>query len=525
MNFRSLALAAFSGILLAVAFPAFDLHFLAWIALLPLFFALKGQSVKNGFWLGGISGIAYFVGTVYWVTNSMHVYGGIPIVPASLLMLLLSAYLALYPAVFGAAAVHIRKNHPSLFFIAAPALWTALELARTYAFSGFPWSLLGYSQYLALPVVQIADITGVYGVSFLIVLVNAALAEFILDRKSRFGLIVVLFAMMLVLGYGFVKLRTPAQRAGITVSVVQGNIAQDKKWDSAFQGETLAEYKQLTREALKEQPDLVIWPETATPFYFSGAAPMDQVLTADLVSFVKQNRVSLLFGSPTYEVKPNKRIIGRNSAFLLSADGRVEGAYHKIHLVPFGEYVPLRNVLFFVGKMVQAIGDFQAGNEYTVMTVPVRGNVPRPDVKVSTVICYEIIFPDLVRRFVDKGANVITTVTNDAWFGRTAAPYQHFSMAVFRAVENRVPVARAANTGVSGFIDAQGHILAASGIFTRVHLTHTLVPGAEKTFYTRFGDLFAYACVLASLIMLVWTPKNPVTLLPRRHTLHSRYHS
>jgi apolipoprotein N-acyltransferase len=275
MNFRSLLLAAFSGLLLAVAFPSLDLHLLAWIALLPLFLALRGQTVRNGFWLGGAAGIVYFAGTVYWVTNSVHFYGGVPIVPAMLITLLLCAYLALYPAVFGAAAVHIRKNHPSLFFIAAPALWTALELARTFVFSGFPWSLLGYSQYLALPVVQITDITGVYGVSFLIVLVNAGLTEFITDRKSYPGLIVVLFVMLFVLGYGSVKLRLPEQRAGIKVSVVQGNIEQDIKWDPAFQGKTLATYKQLTREALKEQPDLVIWPETATPFYFNGVATTD----------------------------------------------------------------------------------------------------------------------------------------------------------------------------------------------------------------------------------------------------------
>jgi apolipoprotein N-acyltransferase len=137
------------------------------------------------------------------------------------------------------------------------------------------------------------------------------------------------------------------------------------------------------------------------------------------------------------------------------------------------------------------------------MSVPVGGNAVKSGIGLSTVICYEIIFPDLVRRFVDKGATVITTVTNDAWFGRTAAPYQHFSMAVFRAVENRVPVARAANTGISGFIDAQGHILGASGIFTREHLTHTIVPGAEKTFYTRFGDIFAYACALASIGLII----------------------
>jgi apolipoprotein N-acyltransferase len=340
----------------------------------------------------------------------------------------------------------------------------------------------------------------VYGVSFLILLVNAALAEFIAVRKSYPGLLIALAVMLLALGYGSVKLRHPEQRAGITISVVQGNIEQDKKWDPAFQRETLAVYKQLTREALSEQPDLVIWPETSVPFYFNGVAPGDQALTADLAGFVKENRVPLLFGSATYEVKPNRRIIGRNSAFLLSADGQVEATYHKIHLVPFGEYVPLKHVLFFVDKMVQTIGDFQAGDDYTVMRVPYG----HTDTKLGTLICYEIIFPDLVRRFVDKGANVITTITNDAWFGKTAAPYQHFSMAVLRAVENRVPIARAANTGISGFIDAQGHILAASGIFTRTHLTRTLVPGAEKTFYTRFGDLFSYACVLASLLMLAW---------------------
>jgi apolipoprotein N-acyltransferase len=504
MNLRSLLLAAFSGILLAIAFPSPDLHHLAWIALLPLFLAIRGQSVRSGFWLGGLAGILYFIGTVYWVTNSVYFYGGIPIVPASLITLLLCAYLALYPAVFGAAVVHIRKNHPSFFFIAAPALWTAIELARTYVFSGFPWSLLGYTQYSTLPVVQIADITGVYGVSFLIVMVNAALADFVTDKKRYPGLVIALAATLCVLGYGSLKLRQPEQRTGMRISVVQGNIEQDKKWNPAYQGETMAVYKRLTREALKEQPDLVIWPETSTPFYFSGIAPTDQALTADLVAFVKQNRVPLLFGSPTYEVKLNRRIVGRNSAFLLSADGQVEATYHKMHLVPFGEYVPLKSVLFFVERMVQAIGDFQAGDDYAVMRVPYGHS----ETKLSTVICYEIIFPDLVRRFVDNGAEIITTVTNDAWFGYTSAPYQHFSMAVFRAVENRVPVARAANTGISGFIDAQGHILGSSEIFTEAHLTRTIVPGAEKTFYTRFGDLFSYACVLASLIMLALRPRQ-----------------
>jgi apolipoprotein N-acyltransferase len=227
---------------------------------------------------------------------------------------------------------------------------------------------------------------------------------------------------------------------------------------------------------------------------------------------VKQNQVPLLFGSPTYEIKPNRQIVGRNSAFLLSGDGRIDGVYHKIHLVPFGEYVPLKKVFFFVEKMVQAIGDFQSGSEYTVMTVPYGTPDQRRETKLCTVICYEIIFPNLVRQFVSRGAAIVTTITNDAWFGRTAAPYQHFSMAVFRAVENRVPVARAANTGISGFIDSRGRILETSGIFTEAHLTHKLAPGTEKSLYTAYGDIFSYACVLASLIMLAKLPKKQ----PRR---------
>lgn len=502
MNLRSTALAALSGLLLAATFPLFNLHFLAWIAFIPLFFALRELNVKTGFWLGGITGIVFFSGTVHWVTNSIHFYGGFPLIPASLITLSLCAYLALYPALFGACVVSIRNNQPKLLFVAAPLIWTALELARTYVFSGFPWSLLGYSQYSVLTVIQIADITGVYGVSFLIVLVNASLAAILMDRKNYVPIITAVVVVILVLGYGFVKLRAPQASDGISISVVQGNIEQDKKWDQAYQSEVISTYKRLTKDALKQRPDLVIWPETATPFYVTGVGANDRVMTADLMEFVRQNHVPLLTGSPTYEIQPNRRIVGRNSAFLLSGDGNIDAVYHKMHLVPFGEYVPLKKVLFFIEKLVQAIGDFQGGDEYTVMTVPYGEPGQRKEVKLCTVICYEIIFPDLVRRFADQGAQIVTTITNDAWFGRTAAPYQHFSMAVFRAVENRVPVARAANTGISGFIDSRGRILETSGIFTEAYLTHKLEPGTERSLYTRYGDLFSYACVIASLIML-----------------------
>ena len=192
MNIRSSALAAASGLLLALTFPKVDMHLFAWVGLVPLFLALEKQSVKTAFKLGGITGIVYFAATVHWVTNSVHFFGNIPLIPASLITLLLCAYLAIYPALFAAAFVRLKPRYPSLIFIAAPALWTALELARTYVFSGFPWSLLGYSQYRALPVIQISDVTGVYGVSFLIVLVNVSLFEFIFNRRRYTGIIIVL---------------------------------------------------------------------------------------------------------------------------------------------------------------------------------------------------------------------------------------------------------------------------------------------------------------------------------------------
>ncbi|MDH4162750.1 MAG: apolipoprotein N-acyltransferase [Nitrospirota bacterium] len=508
MDRRSLVLAGIAGLLIALSFPSADIPLLAWFGLVPLLLALRDRTPKEGFWLGALFGIVYFGGTVYWVINSVHFYGHIPLVPAALITLLLCSYNALYPALFGAIISRLRAKRPALIIIAAPAVWTGLELARTYVFSGFPWSLLGYSQYRMLPLIQFSDITGVYGVSFLIVLVNALAAGLIEDRKRYLPAIAGLAVLVAAVLYGYVRLQQSSPAEGIRISVIQGNIEQDKKWDPAYQSEVLAAYERLTKGVLEKKPDLVIWPETATPFYFNGNYQNDPAMTRDLKTFVRGMDVPLLFGSPFYERTGERSYILRNTAYLLDRSGETAAIYHKIHLVPFGEYVPLKDsLLFFVNKMVQAIGDFQGGTEYTVMKV--RNGESSGKVAVGTVICYEIIFPDLVRRFVDQGATVMTTITNDAWFGRTAAPYQHFSMAVFRAVENRVPVARAANTGISGFIDAQGRILETSQIFTEAALTRTVTPSdGSKTFYTRYGDVFAYLCGLASLVLLVNLPKK-----------------
>jgi apolipoprotein N-acyltransferase len=500
----SLALSGLSGLLLAASFPSLGYSFLAWFALVPLLFALRDQTVRTGLWISGSFGLVFFCGTVYWVANSVHFYGHVPLFPASLITLLLCVILALFFVPFGGALVHIRATHPRLLFLGAPALWVTLEYARTHLFSGFPWALLGYSQYRSLPVIQIADLSGVYGISFLVVLMNIGIAEVLLDRKRHLPLLAAALMTAVVVGYGYYRLNAPESTGSIRIAVVQGNIEQDKKWDPSYQSEVLATYKRLTQKALESRPDLVVWPETATPFYFGGIGDNEK-WTDDLRQFVRTMNTPLLFGSATYEVKPGRVIDLRNSAFLLDRDGAVSAVYHKMHLVPYGEYIPMKKILFFVEKLVQADGDFQTGTEYTVMKVrPPGGNA----VGLSAVICYEIIFPDLVRSFVNKGATVMTTITNDAWFGRTGAPYQHFSMAVLRAVENHVPVARAANTGISGFIDAKGRILETTDIFTEAYLTRSLSPSTKKTFYTRYGDIFSWLCLLASITLLALPAKK-----------------
>jgi apolipoprotein N-acyltransferase len=273
------------------------------------------------------------------------------------------------------------------------------------------------------------------------------------------------------------------------IALVQGNIEQAHKWDPAYQREVFDTYRAMTLEAAKKRPDLIIWPETATPFFWQ-----DEELRAQLVDTVKDAGTWLMTGSPSVEKSPDDRVVDYNSAYLLSPDGRETGRYDKMHLVPFGEYVPLKRLLPFVSKMVTAIGDFGTGEQYTVLKTD-KGSF-------GTAICFEVIFPELVRQFALNGANFLTSITNDAWFGVSAAPYQHFNMAVFRAVENRRALARAANTGITGIILPTGAVQARTGIFERTTLEGRIPLMGELTFYTRHGDVFAYICVVISVLII-----------------------
>jgi len=500
LNKKDYALAALSGILTALAFPMFDLEILAWIGLILYFFSLRDKNPLQSIYLGLISGITFYIILLYWIPVPIITYGKLPVPVGILLLLLLASYLSLYTATFAflTSLFRIRLGLPLV--LTAPAIWVSLELLITYLFTGFPWGLLGYSQYMNLPVIQIADITGVYGISFAIVMVNAGMYR-VMERYSE-GLSfwrgrsiwAATFILLLITGYGYWRLSsqlpTPDSQL-IKVGIVQGNIDQDQKWDLEYQTETIDTYIELTKKVSEGGLDLVVWPETAVPFYFQN----DETYKPLILKTARDINSHILFGSPAYS-RDMEEVRYYNSAFLISPGMEVVDRYDKLHLVPFGEYVPLKKLLFFVDKMAEGIGDFSTGDMVKTLDMP--------GTKIGTLICYEGVFPNLTRKIVREGATLLVNITNDAWFGNTSAPYQHLSMYSLRAVENRVPVIRAANTGVSAFIDVRGMIISRTGIFEKGYLKNRLeTPGIDSpiTFYTRFGNLFAYLCALITSLI------------------------
>ncbi len=520
---RSLVLAGASGLFIPLSFPKSDLELLAWIALVPLHWALDGKTKAQAFWIGWLSGTIAFTGMMAWVVTAMTTYGKVPLPVSYGILLLLTAYLGLYVGLYSAGAVWFRSLIPRYGFFVFPCLWVTLELIRTYALSGMPWGLLGYSQYRQIEIIQIADHMGVYGVSFLIVLVNVALAEFLSwlmpyfrnFRPARLPWELAAMAALLVTlswQYGLITLsETPFSgipRSSITVGVVQPNVDQAVKWDTAYREETLARFDRLT-EKLGRATDLVVWPEAATPFVFER----EPVYQLQLMALANRAQAPILFGSPAVRFYPDRRPYLMNSAYLLAPDGHLLGRYDKHHLVPFGEYIPFKSsLLFFLDKLVEGIGDFEPGTGSAVLTLTPKPKsaaagkaeaTPKP-ISFGVAICYEVIFPNLVRQFALNGAEFLVTVTNDAWFGASSAASQHFSMVVFRSVENHLAFARSANTGISGFIDPFGRIVEATPIFTEQAVKATMQVWRPHTFYSRYGDVFAYGCAIICALLFLF---------------------
>ena len=498
--------ALISGLFLTLSFPDTNIAWLAFFALVPLLMSIQSMTPTESFYAGFITGISFFLTLIYWIVPTIHVYGGLHLILAFGVLTLLCLYLALYPAIF---AFTLKKlKYGSYMPLLAACIWTGLEYIRTYAFTGFSWGTLGYSQYENLALIQIADFTGVYGVSFLIILVNSSLAILFMSFKKKIAgqyIIPVIYTTVLVIGvyiYGSQKINNidsqikKAEKT--TISIIQGNIKQDLKWSDEFKIHTIEKYIQLSKSQIKKNPDLVIWPETALPFYYG----FDRVLSNHVNQCVESSKTNFLIGSPAFELdKEHTRFYNR--AYMFDGFADITGSYDKNHLVPFGEYVPFGDYLTFLGKITAQAGNFSTGNQ---AFLPLEFNNHNLNVtrKTGVLICFEILFPSISSKFVKNGADILTTITNDAWFGHSSAAMQHFSIAVFRAVENRRTLARAANTGISGFIDPKGKIIETTSLFKDTAVTRKVPILTHISFYTKHGDLFAIGSILVTLAIFAW---------------------
>jgi len=499
VSLKDAGLAGLSGLMLTASLSPIDLDWLAWIALVPLLMSLKGKPSLVALKLGLLAGLSHYLTLIYWIVVVLSHYGNINFILSLAVLSLLSLYLALYIAFFGLILVSLEQDRLSSFWGAG--VWVTLEYARAHIMTGFPWCLLGYSQYSRLPLIQISDISGVYGISFVIVLVNLVIyriffASNLLKKRKSIGIEIILTSFLIgsILVYGhnslIEKADTDLEGKGLRAVVIQGNIDQSIKWDPGFQKETLAIYNNLSEKSVDFRPYVIIWPETALPFFFQDRS----YLSSEVFKAAKTTNSHILFGSPAY-AKDKDTILYYNRAYIIS-EKRVYDYYDKVHLVPFGEYVPLKKYMPFVHRLVPAAGDFSPGKKVKPINAP--------DFQIGVLICFEAIFPDISRKLAMQGADLLVNITNDAWFGRSSAPYQHLSMAVFRCIENSLPMARAANTGISAFILANGKIVSRTRLFIRQVLQQEIKFDGKKTFYSQHGDIFAILVLIVTIIRFFW---------------------
>ena len=496
-------LALASGALLALSFPRYGHPAVAFVALVPLLVAVCGWAGRPGacvgvhprraFLFGLMAGAVHFAGTVYWTGATVQTFGGlswpVAILVAGLLVIYMATFLAVAMAI---AAVFVRRLGAAGILL-APAAWVSTEYLRGHLFGGFPWIPLGNTMVTLLPIAQLASVTGVYGLSLLVAFVNAGVAVAVITAgRSRAVASVATIALVLAVsvwgGQRLAANRLVTSGTPVKVALIQGNILQVDKWNPARAAMIVDRYLRLTDQAVAGGAELVVWPESSTPFYFD-----DDPAGREIREAVRRWGTPLLLGSD--EIEPGRPNTLYNSAFMLDRGGATAAVYRKIHLVPFGEYVPFQQMLFFVAPLVEAVSSFSPGRFVTML--PVNGHMA------STAVCYEVTYPELMRDAVRQGSELLTTITNDAWYGSSSAPFQHFEMATMRAIEQGRYLVRAANTGVSGIVDPYGRVLARTQLFETVALVGEARFVQEKTVYAKIGDWVAFGSAGLTLLALL----------------------
>jgi len=498
-----MAAAALSGAVLALAFPDYHLWPLAWVALVPLLIVLRGKNPAHGALLGFITGAVLYQAVIWWIINTVTQFGHMPLWIAALVQALFLFAISSYTAFFGFAITWIaRKSSEDLALAATAPLWVAIEFARgNMGHLAFPWARLADSQYLVTPIIQIADIVGEDGISFLIVLVNATAAKVLLyfmDRRSGKAVFPTAWAaasMPLILcavSYGVLRLGENIPPAKpVRVALIQGNIDQARKWEKSYIRPQLEIYTRRTALAAREGIKTIFWPETAAPFFF-GQDPGGDALIKELS---RETGATIIFGAPAF-AKRDGQFIEYNRSWVVRPDGFTQ-SYDKVHLVPFGEYVPFANVLSFVHRVVSAIGEMEPGTGVRMLDAG--------EFKAGVQICYEVIFPRYSRAISLIGGTVLVNITNDSWYGDSPASRQSLAMGVFRAVENRMPFLRVAQSGVSAIVTDRGRIVSQTPLFVETTLTGEFTPKTgAPTVYAQMGDLFSWICALVSAAIAVY---------------------
>lgn len=491
------ALAILSSVLVVLAFPNFDFWFLAWVALVPFLYAIVFRPVTpfGTFVLGWLFGTGYFIGTVYWLTYAMIHYGGIPTPVAYLLLVPAAALFGLFTAGIGWILRRLADRWGAMAVSVAPVLWVAIAEWLRFWITGQLWNALGYSQAFHPNVIQSARFGGVYAVSLLIVLVNAAVT-FWLGRRtpSKSGFVLTGFTLVLLAGTFSLNWMpepksSPSGPSPVEVVVVQPNVPMEPAGSAAEVEALMRRHvslseSQLTRLNDPAVPRLTIWPESPMSFAYSS----NNALRTDLAAFTTRNRTSLLINS--METAPNDGAY--NSAMLIDAQGGFAGQYDKIYLLPFGEYMPIPDWVPGVSLIPPIVGNFTAGERYPLLPVGTG--------KAGVMICFESAIPSLARRYTVDGADMIIEISNDGYLGPTPVLRQHLANGIFRAVENRRPVVRATNAGISALITPRGEVKEPTKDFVPDARTFRVeAPATTPTFYARYGDILAIACAVISL--------------------------
>jgi apolipoprotein N-acyltransferase len=512
----SWGLAVLSGVLQVLVFPLPGQYWLCWVALAPLIVAILGARrrevelldasgadlrplrLRSGFVIGYVSGIIWYGGTCHWVYHSMHVYGRLSAPLSAGILVLFCLYLGLYHGLFGfclALAARRRAAGIGRALLLVPFLWVAIELARA-RITGFPWDLLGTAQVNNIPLSRLATFTGVYGLSFEIALINTAFAAaFLVPRSKRITLFLAALITSGVVQAGVFVNPRPAASDHIAV-LVQENIPilDPEQWTPEYFASTIADLSKLSvsgaldAERTQGVPGLVVWPESPAPFFAT-----DPTFRRDVSEVAALSKSYIMAGSlgMKYVANPQRPPELYNSAALIGPNGDWVSRYDKVHLVPFGEYVPFKSLFVFAEKLTREVGDFTPGAERKVLDLG--------SFKIGAFICYESIFPDEIREFAQRGAQVFVNISNDGWFGASGAPGQHLNMARMRAIENQRWLLRATNTGITASIDPYGRVVARAPANERVEVQAPYALVSSTTFYTRHGDWFAWLCVIISI--------------------------